>query len=101
MLDLDETYAEIETGSTGNNNPYLSIYNPDTEEEYKCPYTITIGIEDSEGIYLEDPITEDNYVSDNRDKSFPDIGSNSWPVISTNNTYTLFILIEVYQHASK
>lgn len=95
-LELDADEVEVETYSTGIDNPYLSIYNGDTEEDYICPYQITVGIEDSKGAHLEEPVTESDYVTEKRDKSFPDVGYNYWPVLRKNNTYTLFVLIEIY-----
>ncbi len=55
---------EMEILTKGSGNPYLSIYNPDTEEEYAGRYNIDVYFKDWNGDLMSDIATENGLQTD-------------------------------------
>ena len=61
-FEFDMREMEILTKDSG--NPYLSIYNPDTEEEYAGRYNIDVYFKDWNGDLMSDIATENGLQTD-------------------------------------
>lgn len=68
MREMDGVEMEILTKDFG--NPYLSIYNPDTEEEYAGRYNIDVYFKDWNGDLMSDIATENGLQTDSYARSF-------------------------------
>ena len=95
MREMDGVEMEILTKDSG--NPYLSIYNPDTEEEYAGRYNIDVYFKDWNGDLMSDIATENGLQTDSYSIGLPDPLNQEYPVIEENREYILGIDITIVQ----
>lgn len=95
MREMDGVEMEILTKDSG--NPYLSIYNPDTEEEYAGRYNIDVYFKDWNGDLMSDRATENGLQTDSYSIGLPDPLNREYPVIEENREYILGIDITIVQ----
>lgn len=95
MREMDGVEMEILTKGSG--NPYLSIYNPDTEEEYAGRYNIDVYFKDWNGDLMSDIATENGLQTDSYSIGLPDPLNQEYPVIEENREYILGIDITIVQ----
>lgn len=95
MREMDGVEMEILTKDSG--NPYLSIYNPDTEEEYAGRYNIDVYFKDWNGDLMSDIATENGLQTDSYSIGLPDPLNQEYPQIEENREYTLGIDITIVQ----
>lgn len=91
MREMDGVEMEILTKDSG--NPYLSIYNPDTEEEYAGRYNIDVYFKDWNGDLMSDIATENGLQTD----SYSIPLNQEYPEIEENREYILGIDITIVQ----
>ena len=95
MREMDGVEMEILTKDYG--NPYLSIYNPDTEEEYAGRYNIDVYFKDWNGDLMSDIATENGLQTDSYSIGLPDPLNQEYPEIEENREYILGIDITIVQ----
>lgn len=95
MREMDGVEMEILTKDSG--NPYLSIYNPDTEEEYAGRYNIDVYFKDWNGDLMSDIATENGLQTDSYSIGLPDPLNQEYPAIEANREYILGIDITIVQ----
>ena len=95
MREMDGVEMEILTKDSG--NPYLSIYNPDTEEEYAGRYNIDVYFKDWNGDLMSDIATENGLQTDSYSIGLPDPLNHEYPEIEENREYILGIDITIVQ----
>lgn len=95
MREMDGVEMEILTKDSG--NPYLSIYNPDTEEEYAGRYNIDVYFKDWNGDLMSDIATENGLQTDSYSIGLPDPLNQEYPEIEENREYILGIDITIVQ----
>lgn len=95
MREMDGVEMEILTKDSG--NPYLSIYNPDTEEEYAGRYNIDVYFKDWNGDLMSDIATENGLQTDSYSIGLPDPLNQEYPAIEENREYILGIDITIVQ----
>ena len=95
MREMDGVEMEILTKDSG--NPYLSIYNPDTEKEYAGRYNIDVYFKDWNGDLMSDIATENGLQTDSYSIGLPDPLNQEYPVIEENREYILGIDITIVQ----
>ena len=95
MREMDGVEMEILTKDSG--NPYLSIYNPDTEEEYAGRYNIDVYFKYWNGDLLSDIATENGLQTNSYSIGLPDPLNQEYPKIEENRGYTLGIDITIVQ----
>lgn len=95
MREMDGVEMEILTKDRG--NPYLSIYNPDTEEEYAGRYNIDVYFKDWNGDLMSDIATENGLQTDSYSIGLPDPLNQEYPEIEENREYILGIDITIVQ----
>lgn len=94
-FEFDMREMEILTKDSG--NPYLSIYNPDTEEEYAGRYNIDVYFKDWNGDLMSDIATENGLQTDSYSIGLPDPLNQEYPEIEENREYILGIDITIVQ----
>ena len=95
MREMDGVEMEILTKDSG--NPYLSIYNPDTEEEYAGRYNIDVYFKDWNGDLMSDIATENGLQTNSYSIGLPDPLNREYPEIEENREYILGIDITIVQ----
>lgn len=95
MREMDGVEMEILTKGSG--NPYLSIYNPDTEEEYAGRYNIDVYFKDWNGDLMSDIATENGLQTNSYSIGLPDPLNQEYPEIEENREYILGIDITIVQ----
>lgn len=95
MREMDGVEMEILTKDSG--NPYLSIYNPDTEQEYAGRYNIDVYFKDWNGDLMSDIATENGLQTDSYSIGLPDPLNQEYPEIEENREYILGIDITIVQ----
>ncbi len=95
MREMDGVEMEILTKDSG--NPYLSIYNPDTEKEYAGRYNIDVYFKDWNGDLMSDIATENGLQTDSYSIGLPDPLNQEYPEIEENREYILGIDITIVQ----
>lgn len=95
MREMDGVEMGILTKDSG--NPYLSIYNPDTEEEYAGRYNIDVYFKDWNGNLMSDIATENGLQTDSYSIGLPDPLNREYPEIQENREYILGIGITIVQ----
>lgn len=89
-FEFDMREMEILTKDSG--NPYLSIYNPDTEEEYAGRYNIDVYFKDWNGDLMSDIATENGLQTDSYSIGLPDPLNQEYPAIEENREYNITIV---------
>lgn len=95
MREMDGVEMEILTKDSG--NPHLSIYNPDTEEEYAGRYNIDVYFKDWNGDLMSDIATENGLQTNSYSIGLPDPLNQEYPEIEENREYILGIDITIVQ----
>lgn len=95
MREMDGVEMEILTKDSG--NPYLSIYDPDTEKEYAGRYNIDVYFKDWNGDLMSDIATENGLQTDSYSIGLPDPLNQEYPEIEENREYILGIDITIVQ----
>lgn len=95
LREMDGVEMEILTKDSG--NPWLSIYDPETEEDYAGRYNIDVYFKDWNGDLMSDIATENGLQTSSYSIGLPDPLNQEYPAIEENREYMLGIDITIVQ----